>query len=41
LTKVRALVAGTACATTRDGDDLVIKLPDIERFEVVLIEGGH
>ena len=37
-TTATALVAGAACASTRDGDDLVIKLPDLERFEVVLIE---
>lgn len=37
-TKATALVTGTACATTRDGNDLIINLPDLERFEVVLIE---
>ncbi len=40
-TKVRALVAGTVCTTTREGDDLVIRLPDLERFEVVHIERGR
>jgi hypothetical protein len=34
----RALVAGTACETTRNGEDLIINLPDLERFEVVLIQ---
>ena len=37
-TSATALVAGTPCATARDGDDLVITLPDLDRFEVVLIE---
>jgi hypothetical protein len=37
-TTVTALVAGAKCPTTRDGDDLVITLPDLERFEVVLIQ---
>jgi hypothetical protein len=36
--KAQALVAGTACETTRDGEDLIINLPDLERFEVVLIQ---
>jgi hypothetical protein len=36
----KALVAGTACKTTRDGDDLIINLPELERFEVVLIEAN-
>jgi hypothetical protein len=34
----RALVTGKACETRRDGDDLVIKLPELGRFEVVHIE---
>ncbi|WP_245444616.1 alpha-amylase family protein [Microvirga sp. KLBC 81] len=36
--KARALVAGTDCEATREGKDLIINLPDIERFEVVLIQ---
>jgi len=37
--RARTLVAGKACATTRDGDDLVIALPDLEALEIVVIEG--
>jgi hypothetical protein len=35
--KATALVSGAPCATTRDGNDLVVTLPDLDRFEVVLI----
>jgi hypothetical protein len=34
----KALVAGKACKTSREGNDLVITLPDLERFEVVHIQ---
>jgi hypothetical protein len=34
-----ALVAGVACATRRDGGDLVVSLPELGRFEVVVIKG--
>jgi hypothetical protein len=37
-TAVRALVAGAACKTETRGDDLVIHLPDLERFEVLHIQ---
>lgn len=37
-TIARALVAGKTCKTERDGNDLVIHLPDLERFEVVHIQ---
>lgn len=40
-TAAKALVAGADCATSHDGDTLVIDLPDLERFEVVLIERGR
>ena len=33
-----ALVARADCRTTRDGDDLVFSLPELQRFEVVVIE---
>ena len=34
----RALVAGVVCETAGDGSDLVVRLPGLERFEVILIE---
>ena len=35
--RATALVANTPCATARDGRDLVITLPELDRFEVVHI----
>ncbi|HTN60703.1 MAG TPA: alpha-amylase family protein [Devosia sp.] len=37
---VTALVAGASCHTVRDGHDLIIDLPDLGRFELVLIQGA-
>jgi hypothetical protein len=38
--QVEALVAGTSLPLSREGDDLVVDLPTIERFEVVRVGGA-
>jgi hypothetical protein len=34
----RSLVTGRLLETTRDGDDLVIALPDLGRFDAIALE---
>ena len=36
-TTAKALVAGTVCPARRDGRDIVFSLPELGRFEVVVI----
>ncbi|WP_166163300.1 alpha-amylase family protein [Chelativorans oligotrophicus] len=37
-TTARALISGSPCPAVRDGDALVFSLPELNRFEVLLIE---
>lgn len=37
-TAAKSLVAGTTCPARRDGDDLTFSLPELGRFEVVVIK---
>jgi Hypothetical glycosyl hydrolase 6 len=36
--KARALVARAECRTTREGNDLIVSLPNLQRYEVIVIE---